>query len=150
MRHEKLPIYKADIAPMDEISVLLDVPSERSENVPKDTATMHPGVFKSLIGLFAGIMAIFALTFAGKGYASMMVAISIFYLGIYIATPLIMLRPLNSKTRKNTSWVKFMNGSIETNTGLITGRQALIQVCLIPVGLLVAVMGICMTILLVR
>jgi len=47
MRHEKFPIPKADITPMEEVSVLLQGAIQRLGNDGEDAAIMGPGLMRA-------------------------------------------------------------------------------------------------------
>ncbi|WP_428409146.1 hypothetical protein [Hyphococcus sp.] len=104
--------------------------------------TLHGGVFKSLALIYAALLAVFWLTFQSDGEALFMVAISAVYLAAYMGTPFMLSRvggrvdPVDDK-----SFAAFLREPFETWTGIVTGREAMLQVLLIPMAILVAGCG---------
>lgn len=104
--------------------------------------TLHGGVFKSLALIYATLLAVFWLTFQGDGEALFMVAISAVYLTAYMGTPFMLSRvggrvdPVDDK-----NFAAFLHEPFETWTGIVTGREAMLQVLLIPMAILIAGCG---------
>ncbi len=107
----------------------------------KLNTSLHPGVFKAFAAINASILGVFWWTFRGDGEALFMVAISAVYLAAYLGTPYVMTRIGNADAPQTTPFLKFLNEPFETWTGVITGREALTQVLLIPTAILVATIG---------
>ncbi len=121
--------------------------------VPKPApanTTLHNGAFRALAVVNVAILAVFALTFLGDAEALFMVAISGVYLAAYMATPYIMSRVGRFDTPQAKPFHQFLNEPFETWTGVITGREALLQVLLIPTAILIAVTGMALIIAGVR
>ena len=76
-----------------------------------------------------------------------MVAVSTGYLLIYTGLPLLMLR---FELRRLQPFSAFLSARIAIFSGTITGRDALLQVCLIPFMLMLATGGICAVLALLK
>ena len=103
--------------------------------------SLHGGVFKIFAAVNVAILGVFWLIFLGDGEALFMVAISGAYLAAYLATPYVMSRVGRIDTPQEKSLQEFLSEPFETWTGVITGREALLQVMLIPSAILLAVIG---------
>lgn len=127
-----------------------DVPnsSARSKGGTVNTA-VHDGVFKIFMGLFAAILVIFYLTFSHDAETVFMIGICAFYGLMYFGTPIVLRRASREK-RENKDWTEFLDEPFSTNTGLISGRTALLQICIVPAALAICVIGICVVIALSR
>lgn len=110
-------------------------------------AEIPPYVFLSLFCCFAVIMAAFFILFRGRPDAIFMVVVSAGYLLIYTALPLLMLR---FETRVQWSFATFLRARIAIFGGTLSGRDAWIQICLIPFMLMMATLGICVVVATLR
>lgn len=118
--------------------------------VPAQEPLVHPGVAKSYIAIHAVAFAALFLTFSVDGEALFMVAISAFYFLMYVGTPYAMARIGKKRLDTKSSWSKFLEEPHNTFTGPITGREAWIQICLVPLAMTVALVAICAIIVAVR
>ncbi len=110
---------------------------------------VHDGVFGIFIGLFAAILAVFYLTFSQSGESVFMIAICAFYGAMYFGAPALF-RRISKEKRRRKDWSSFLSEPLSTNTGMISGRAALLQICLVPAALTICVTGICIIVALVR
>lgn len=110
---------------------------------------VHDGVFKVIMGLFAAILAVFYLTFSHDPETVFMIGICAFYGLMYFGTPIVLRRASHEKP-ENKDWTEFLDEPFSTNTGLISGRTALLQICIVPAALAICVIGICVVIVLSR
>lgn len=106
------------------------------------TTSMHGGVFKVFAALNAAILGVFWWTFRSDAEALFMVAISGVYLAAYLGTPFIMSRVGRVDTPQHKPFHQFLEEPFETWTGVITGREAMLQVLLIPGAIFITVIGI--------
>lgn len=107
----------------------------------KPNQSLHSAVFKTLGAVNAAILGVFWWTFRGDGEALFMIAVSAIYLAAYLGTPYIMNRAAKIDGQQTKSYYHFLREPFETWTGVITGREALLQVILIPSAILIAVIG---------
>lgn len=119
-------------------------PRAQPERTPVN-ATVHDGVFKIFVGLFVAILAAFFVTFRQDAETVFMIGICAVYGIMYFSTPLIMRRVAGGKP-ESKSWAKFLAEPFATYTGPISGRVALLQICIVPAALTVCVLGICVII----
>lgn len=109
-------------------------------------ASLHSGVHKVFVSAFAIMMTTYLITFQEAKYALFMVAISVVYVLVYFAVPTIMLRIQGEgKELKRESFGEFLERDFDNFTGTLTGWEATLQVCLIPVMLTICVIGMCIT-----
>ena len=122
---------------------IVETPATAKTREPAANALMHSGAYKLLGAVNFGILAAFWIVFQGHAEALFMVAISGVYLAAYMGTPWMMSRiggRVEREEEKGT-FSDFLSTPFETWTGIITGREALLQVLLIPGAVLMAVIG---------
>lgn len=113
--------------------------------------SVHGGVFKMLALIYAALLGVFGLTFRGDGEALFMVAISAVYLAAYMGTPFMLSRiggrvdPVQEKPL-----ARFLREPFETWTGVLSGREAALQILLIPSAILIAGAGMGLIIAAIR
>jgi hypothetical protein len=110
------------------------------------------GAFGIIAGAAGAKMLAYWLTFGARAEAAFMVAISTVYVIMYVGTPYVMARIGEQMLRdrhggKQAPTLRdFLAGRMDTWTGPLNGWAALIQVTLIPVGLMFATIGICLAV----
>ena len=124
----------------------LTVVKSPAPRVSQANTSLHGGVFKLFAAVNVAILGVFWMIFQGDKEALFMVAISGVYLASYFLTPFVMSRVARIDTPDGKSFSAFLNEPFETWTGAITGREALIQVMLIPTAILFAVIGMALVI----
>jgi hypothetical protein len=127
-----LPILDIDEAP----APVPTGPSPAAPDVPAAVGVMIAGCYVALLGTFA-------LATIASGYSIYMITISALFLVAYFTVPWLFLRQ-EPKSGRRPSLDRFMRGGMETFTGHSTGRDALVQMLIVPVFLTlgVACMGI--------
>lgn len=114
-------------------------PKERVDRV-------HGGVALSVLAIFTYMFLVIAVTFASDAQASFMVVISAVYTVMYFGTPIVMTRIGGIPFFDGTRWSDYLDSTIDTYTGPLTGRQIWQQICMIPGALALATTGICLII----
>ena len=126
---------------------------ERRLTITRDTrgavklSSFHPMVFVGFLASMTIMLGSFVVLFWGQAYVEYMIVIGIGFFVIYCGLPLLMLR------REMAGWPSFsvfLDRKTEVWTGKIAGREALFQVCLIPMMLALATLCICGVILMMR
>jgi hypothetical protein len=110
-------------------------------------SSFHPMVFVGFLASMTIMLGSFVVLFWGQAYVEYMIVIGIGFFVIYCGLPLLMLR------REMAGWPSFsvfLYRKMEVWTGKIAGREALFQVCLIPMMLALATLCICGVILMMR
>jgi hypothetical protein len=106
---------------------------------------LPPMVGWLMVLAYAATMAGFLLFFGGSAFTAFMLAIGFFYLAVYAGVPALFLRmqrpPAPSDIRQ-ADMANFLARGMETWTGHLSGRQALVQIMAVPVALAIAVFGI--------
>lgn len=110
----------------------------RTHNLPPETEL--PGsVYLITVLCYAAILAAMWMTFSGYGVALFMVAISTVFGIVYFGLSGLLGRMERQRHREATSELgrvadlrQFLRGEFATSTGRVSGRQALIQIALIP------------------
>jgi hypothetical protein len=153
MRHEQLlqadsfdlvdiaaiwPNGAAPGAPLDEIQRAVEGPAVRGEAAVPD---MPVAAGKALIATYAGLMGAFVLTMAKGGDASFAIAISCFYVAMFLGVPALFLH-VERRPEKRPGLASFLEQGMETATGYISGRGALVQMLIVPVLLTMAILAI--------
>jgi hypothetical protein len=96
---------------------------------------MHPGVYKLAVVCWAVLLGIFWVTFSGSASALFMVAIGTFYAAMFFGVPFLMSRIGGFSGRPPLSLADFVEGRFDTIDGPIGGGEALMQVILVPLAL---------------
>ncbi len=99
---------------------------------------MPVAVGRMIVGVYAAIILAFALTMARGGEASFMIAISAGYVAIFLAVPRIFLA-VEADASRRPSLSQFLERGIDTWTGHLSGRAALVQIMIVPLLVLAAI-----------
>ena len=110
-------------------------------------AGIHPLVFVSFMVCLVVMMASFFMLFWGRAEPVFMVAIATGFLFVYAGVPVLMLR---FEIMGGPVFGAFLRQPLATWSGLLTGRDAWIQVCLIPSMLALCTVALCLVVLLIR
>jgi ABC-type amino acid transport system permease subunit len=103
---------------------------------------------RAIVGIYVAIVVAFALTMAKGGQASFMIAISAFYVAMFLGVPRLFLAVEGDLSRR-PSWREFLSRGMSTHTGHMSGRSALLQILIVPVLLLTAISAMGFTALMV-
>jgi len=131
-------------APLGEIEAGAQPPASPAPAVPD----MPAAVGWAIVAVYAAIIAAFALTMGKGGEASFMIAISALYVAIFLGVPRIFLA-VEGDTSHRPSWREFLSRGMDTQTGRMSGRAALVQIMIVPVLLLTAISAMGVTAMLV-
>ena len=110
-------------------------------------AGIHPLVFVSFMVCLVVMMASFFVLFWGRAEPVFMVAIATGFLFVYAGAPVLMLR---FEMRGGPVFGAFLRQPLPTWSGMLTGRDARIQICLIPSMLALCTVALCLVVLLIR
>ena len=104
---------------------------------------IHPGVYKTFVGCWAALIAVFLATFAESPYTLYMLAVVIGYAIMFFGVPYVMSRmaPPDTTVGK-ASFLQFLRGEVDTFTGHVSGAEALIQVIMVPLALTLGAIAI--------
>ena len=108
---------------------------------------IHPLVFISFMICLVVMMASFILLFWGQSESVFMLAIATGFLFVYVGVPVLMLR---FEIKGGPVFGAFLRQQLPTWSGMLTGRDAWIQVCLVPSMLALCTIALCVVILLIR
>jgi len=111
------------------------------------TTGLHPAVFVSLFACFAVMMLAFVMLFQDQPEPAFMVAISFGFLFVYAGLPLLMLR---FESRGGATLAGFLGTRLRIWTGTISGADAWLQICLVPLVLALGAAALCLIVLLTR
>lgn len=106
-------------------------------HIPKTPcrSAMHPGVYKLAVLCWAGLMAVFWVTFHVSTSASFMVAVGTVYACVFFGVPFVMIRMSPGANATFPSFDEFLRGRFDTIHGPIAARDALLQVIMVPLAL---------------
>ena len=121
-------------------TALIDLVEQPYEGQPPNTR-VHSAVWKSLGFFFFGILGAFAITFRSSPQALFMLAICGIYLTMYLAGPLLVMKTAGETLDDGTPLAEFLERPFSTYTGIITGREAWFQICIIPGALFLTAVG---------
>ncbi|MFN3212909.1 MAG: hypothetical protein ACE37M_07385 [Henriciella sp.] len=94
--------------------------------------SVHPRVYQILGGLFFGILGVFYMVFAAQADTVFMIAICAVYFAMYFGTVAALVRVTPDRTKTRQGFDSFLNKPFDTFTGQITGREVVMQICLVP------------------
>jgi len=110
---------------------------------PATTAApdMPAAIGRGIVIVYSALIAIFFVTMGLSGEASFMIAISGFYLAMFLAVPRIFLAVERDRSTR-PDLARFLSEGIHTNTGHMSGTSALAQIFAVPVLLTLAILVI--------
>lgn len=115
-------------------------------NIPSvPFSDMHHGVYVISLLAWAWVLSAFWFTFGNQREGAFMVAISSFYFLIFFGIPILMTRTgrkISPALPNRQSFSEFLRSEVGTANGVLTGREALLQITLIPIGLAFCISGI--------
>jgi len=115
-------------------------------NIPSlPFADLHKGTYVAGCLAWLAFIAVFWAGFATDLHSAFMIAISTVYMLIYFATPGLMIRMAGrfmGHRQVDEPFDAFLAGEVDTHTGPIGGREALIQIILVPAALTLCTGGI--------
>jgi hypothetical protein len=93
------------------------------------------GLFAATVGLYFAFLAVMAAAFADPG---LIVPMGIFYIYIIMAfgVPSLWVRMKPDHAAPPLSWNRFMREGIATHTGQLAGKEATVQVLILPILIL--------------
>lgn len=150
MRHEQVKlrgsfdiIDAAEIWPRPDISIPLPV-GEFDQRPASAAPDVPVAVGRGIVAVYAALIAIFFLTMGGSGEARFMIAISGFYVAMFLGVPRIFFAVEKDRTRR-PGFDRFMRQGIDTHTGRMSGGSALAQIFVVPILLTAAILAIGLT-----
>ncbi|MDO8837325.1 MAG: hypothetical protein Q7V31_00240 [Parvibaculum sp.] len=115
-------------------------------NIPSlPFADLHKGTYIAGGLAWLAFIAVFWVGFATDLHSAFMIAISTVYMLMYFVTPGLMIRMAGRFTAHRQAdghFDAFLAGEVGTHTGSIGGREALIQIILVPAALTLCTGGI--------
>ncbi len=125
---DHLPAPTEQLAPMPSLlKPVIPAPIE---------AVMHPDIYRIALGCWVVFMSIFWMTFWISANALFMVAIGTFYAVMFFGVPYMMVRQVPGRTKVKGSLFTFLEQPFATNSGSIHGYEALLQVIIVPLCLI--------------
>ncbi|MCF8470109.1 MAG: hypothetical protein K9G30_04945 [Parvibaculum sp.] len=116
------------------------------ENIPSTPFfDMHKGVYIATLLAWLSLLAVFWVGFGTNLESEFIVAIATLYILIFFGTPIVMIKVANkfSPTLLSKETFRgFLAKPLSVRTGQISGHDALIQVILVPVCLVLGTAGI--------
>ncbi len=147
MRHEQVKLREsfdvidaAAIWPQPNTNIQLPIGELDQRSTPA-VPDMPVAVGRSIAAVYCGLVAIFFATMGSSGEARFMIAISGFYVAIFLAVPRIFFA-VEKDASKRPDLARFMGEGIDTYTGRMSGASALAQIFVVPVLLALAILAI--------
>ena len=110
---------------------------QRPLSLPGDE--FPPAVYQSVLIAFSWMMLSAWMAFGGTTGTDLDLAVATVLCAVFLALPIVMYRSASSRLdRSSQSVERFLVSRVDTWTGLISGREAWLQVILIPAGLALA------------
>jgi hypothetical protein len=95
-------------------------------------------VGRAIVTVYAAMIVAFAALMGGSAEALFMIAISGFYVAIFLAVPRLFLGVENDRSAR-PNMARFMRQGMDTSTGRMSGASALVQMFVVPVLLTLTV-----------
>jgi hypothetical protein len=112
-----------------------DLDADRNRSELKPTTGVHPAAIVTSLAAY-GLFIIAAWIAFGRGYAALdltvVVLISVVLLGLLVGGAT-MSRNMTPDRETERSFGEFVNGPVDTETGEISGRDALVQIAAMPI-----------------
>jgi hypothetical protein len=147
MRHEQVKLREsfdiidaAELWPRPDISIQAPI-GELDQRAAPAAPDVPVAVGRAIIGVYAGLIGIFFVTMGGSGEARFMIAISGFYVAMFLAVPRIFFTIENDRSTR-PDLRRFMARGIDTHTGRMSGGSALAQIFIVPVLLAAGILAI--------
>lgn len=104
------------------------------------TDRLHPGVFRVFAGTYGAMLLLLWLLFASNAEAGISLGVCTAYFAVYFGVPWAMNRLANSVEPQPApgSLGRFLRGDLLTYTGRISGMGAMVQMLIVPVGIVFA------------
>lgn len=117
---------------------------------PAPALEIHPRIYSYVFGAYAWMLFSLWMALRSDGGAVFMIAISSFFLAMYAGVPYLLSalgrRYSGANAPKRNDFGTFLDKDISTFTGTITGREALIQITIIPILLALGMSAIALII----
>ena len=140
MRHEQLDKPQTfDLVDLTAIAGLSPNP-QPEKGVPDVPAS----VGMMLIGAYAMIVVLFALTIANAGAGPFMIGVDIVFLAAFFSVPYLFFKTEGDPANR-PSFLRFLDQGMQTYTGPVSGAGALVQMFVVPVLLAFGVLCIGIT-----
>ena len=97
---------------------------------------MHPGVYKLAVLSWAIFLGVFWVTFWASANALFMVAFSTIYAIVFFSVPVIISRCVPNAALREHGLSHFLRGKVDTLYGPVNALEALAQVIMVPVALI--------------
>lgn len=125
-----------------QIQTGMPFPDEPEPNADGVNTSVHPMVYKLLGAIFFAILGAFYWAFSGNGETVFAIGICLAYCTMYFATPIALAKATPGRKKTKQSYTDFLHRPFQTWTGRINGQEAMAQILLIPIALLVCCVGI--------
>ncbi len=147
MRHEQVKVRDsfdvidaAAIWPRPDAGIQAPI-RELDQRATPAAPDMPSAVGRGIVAVYSGLIAIFFVTMGFSGEARFMIAISAFYVAIFLAVPRIFFA-VESDDTPRPDLTRFMREGVDTYTGRMTGASALAQIFVVPVLLALGILAI--------
>lgn len=141
MRHEQLEHHDSfDIVDVARLwpNATEIAPAARSAPAAPDVPAAAGGL---MVASYAALLGAFPLLIAHDGSSVFAIAISAFYLAMFFAVPALFFR-VEGDTSRRPEMSTFLELGMQTATGHISGKGALVQMLVVPVLLTFGVLAI--------
>lgn len=137
------PVLQPERAAADPVPAVVDDalpfrPESSSSDVPAAVGGLMFAVYAALIGALW-------LATTGPGKSGFMIVIAVFFLLVFFAVPLIILRQEPSNGSR-PALHRFLSEGLATHTGHCSGKAALIQILIVPALLMLGILAIALEI----
>jgi hypothetical protein len=133
----------AEVWPRPDLGIQLPV-AELQHRASPSVPDIPVAVGRGIALVYSGLILAFVLTMGVGGEAQFLITISGVYVAIFLGVPWIFLKTEKDHSDR-PSLSQFMIGGVDTWTGHMSGRAALVQIFIVPVFLVGAILAIGLT-----
>jgi len=94
----------------------------------------------AVVGAFGAVVLCFMLFFSGSAQSRFVTVVTLCFCAVYFAIPFILI-VLQPKSARRSAWSSFRRNGLSVRTGHVGGKEALLQIFVLPICLFVAAVG---------
>jgi hypothetical protein len=94
----------------------------------------------AVVGAFGAVVLCFMIFFSGSAQSRFVTTVTLCFLIVYFAVPLVLIA-LQPKSVRRGTWSSFRRNGLYVRTGHVGGKEAMLQILVLPICLFVAAVG---------
>ncbi len=121
---------------------ILSLPETRFPLAWRHPIDLPVKIYKLYLAIWAMFIGVFWVTFSASLHALFVVGIASFYAVIFFGVPIILARQSPYEKPRDGDLPRFLRSRVEVFGGILSGRDIMIQILLVPVCLTFGAIGI--------